>query len=83
MSSICPILLSILEHLTFPHPVVPLDHWADLSLPQMPKRPKLRPQSKTKSFYGNTSVMNPNNEIIVYGWQKILENITSGFGHHE
>ena len=22
-------------------------------------------------------------EIIVYGWQKILENITSGFGHHE
>ena len=21
--------------------------------------------------------------VIVYGWQKILENITSGFGHHE
>ena len=24
-----------------------------------------------------------NYEIIVYGWQKILENITSGYGHHE
>ena len=23
------------------------------------------------------------NEIIVHGWQKILENITSGYGHHE
>ena len=33
--------------------------------------------SKVKYIDGMT------NEIIVHGWQKILENITSGYGHHE
>ena len=23
------------------------------------------------------------NERLVYGWRKIMENITSGYGHHE
>ena len=40
------------------------------------------PSENVSSFTIQEQIWN-NNEIIVHGWQKIMENITSGYGHHK
>ena len=38
---------------------------------------------KIMSLLSINSIIVAYNERLVYGWRKIMENITRGYGHHE